>query len=93
MHVVQTKKPMFAFNVTLGIVVDDAIVTGENIYEYRWREMGFVKAAILWARDVALSITFAILTNVVAFLPLAFLPGVMGKIWKVIPMVYFADKV
>ncbi len=78
---------MFAFIVALGIVVDDAIVAGENIYEYQQQGMDFARAAILGARDVALPITFSILTNVVAFLPLFFVPGVMGKIWKVIPMV------
>jgi multidrug efflux pump subunit AcrB len=78
---------MFAFIVALGIVVDDAIVAGENIHEYREQGMDFVKAAILGARDVAMPIAFSILTNVVAFLPLYAIPGVMGKIWKVIPMV------
>jgi multidrug efflux pump subunit AcrB len=78
---------MFAFIVALGIVVDDAIVAGENIYEYRSRGMGFVQAASLGARDVAMPISFSILTNVVAFLPLYFVPGVMGKVWRVIPLV------
>ena len=78
---------MFAFIVSLGIVVDDAIVVGENIYEYRRRGMDNVKAAILGARDVAIPVTFSILTNMVAFLPLLFIPGVIGKIWKVIPIV------
>ncbi|MEJ2031805.1 MAG: efflux RND transporter permease subunit, partial [Deltaproteobacteria bacterium] len=77
---------MFAFIVALGIVVDDAIVAGENIYEYR-QTMGPVQAAIKGARDVALPVGFSILTNVVAFLPLYFIPGTMGKIWKVIPLV------
>ena len=78
---------MFAFIIALGIVVDDAIIAGENIYEYRQRGMGFVEAAIQGGRDVAVPITFSILTNIAAFLPLAFVPGVMGKIWKVIPLV------
>ena len=78
---------MFAFIVALGIVVDDAIVAGENIYEYQQRGMGFVPAAVLGARDVAVPIAFSILTNVVAFLPLSFIPGTMGKIWKVVPLV------
>ncbi len=78
---------MFAFIVALGIVVDDAIVAGENIYEHRQQGMGLLKAAILGARDVAVPITFAILTNIVAFLPLAFIPGIMGKIFRVIPLV------
>jgi len=78
---------MFAFIVALGIVVDDAIVAGENIYEYRQRGEGPLKAAVLGARDVAVPITFAILTNIAAFMPLYFVPGYMGKIWKAIPVV------
>ena len=78
---------MFAFIVALGIVVDDAIVVGENIYEYRNRGMTYIEAAVQGARDVAMPVTFSILTNIVAFLPLYFMPGVMGKIWKVVPVV------
>lgn len=78
---------MFAFIVALGIVVDDAIIAGENIYEYRQRGMGFIEAAIQGARDVSIPITFSILTNLVAFMPLMFVPGMMGKIFQVIPLV------
>lgn len=78
---------MFAFIVSLGIVVDDAIVVGENIYEYRQRGMPLMQAAIAGTHDVLLPVTFSILTNIVAFLPLCFIPGVMGKIWRVIPFV------
>ena len=78
---------MFAFIVALGIVVDDAIVVGENIYEYRQRGMPALQAAIQGARDVLLPVTFSILTNIVAFMPLCFIPGFMGKIWKSIPFV------
>ena len=78
---------MFAFIIALGIVVDDAIIAGENIYEYRQRGLNYVDAAILGARDVAVPVAFSILTNIVAFLPLALVPGVMGKIWRVIPLV------
>jgi multidrug efflux pump subunit AcrB len=78
---------LFAFIVALGIVVDDAIVVGENIYEYHQRGIPFGKAAARAARDVALPVTFSILTNVVAFMPMFFVPGVMGKIFRVIPAV------
>ncbi len=78
---------MFAFIIALGIVVDDAIVVGENVYEYRNQGMGFIKAAIRGARDVAMPVTFSIITNIIAFLPLCFVPGFIGKIWKVIPLV------
>jgi len=78
---------MFAFIVALGIVVDDAIVAGENIYECRQRGMSNIQAAIEGARGVALPVSFSILTNIVAFIPLYFIPGTFGKIWKVIPLV------
>jgi multidrug efflux pump subunit AcrB len=78
---------MFAFIVALGIVVDDAIIAGENIYEYRQQGLNRVDAAIQGAKDVATPIAFSILTNIVAFFPLALVPGVMGKIWRVIPVV------
>jgi multidrug efflux pump subunit AcrB len=78
---------MFAFLIALGIVVDDAIVVGENIYEYHQRGMPFIEAAVTGAREVAVPVTFSVLTNMVTFLPLMFIPGVMGKIWRVIPAV------
>lgn len=78
---------MFAFIVSLGIVVDDAIIAGENIYEYRQRGLSFIDAAIAGAKDVATPIAFSILTNIVAFMPLLFVPGTMGKVWQVIPLV------
>ena len=78
---------MFAFIIALGIVVDDAIVIGENIYELRERGVAPEDAAIAGTRDVAVPIGFSILTNIVSFLPLLLLPGSMGKIWSVIPIV------
>lgn len=78
---------MFAFIIALGIVVDDAIVAGENIYEYRQRGLSFMEAAVKGAQDIAVPVTFSILTNIVAFMPLMFIPGGFGKIWAVIPAV------
>ncbi len=78
---------MFAFIITLGIVVDDAVVVGENVYHYRRQGVPYLQAAILGAREVALPVVFSVLTNIVAFLPLMFIPGFLGKIFKVIPLV------
>ncbi|MCH8952589.1 MAG: efflux RND transporter permease subunit [Proteobacteria bacterium] len=78
---------MFAFILALGIVVDDAIVAGENIYEYLERGMSRIDAAIQGARDIAVPLGFSILTNVVAFIPLALIPGTFGKFFFVIPIV------
>jgi len=78
---------MFAFIIALGIVVDAAIVVGENTYEYRQKGVPFLKAAVMGAQEVAMPVTFSVLTNVVTFVPLLFVPGFIGKIWRVIPMV------
>jgi len=78
---------MFAFIIALGIVVDDAIVVGENIYEYRQKGFNHIDAAIEGAKNVTVPVSFSILTNIVAFAPLLFVPGMMGKIWAVIPIV------
>lgn len=78
---------LFAFIVTLGMVVDDAIVVGERTYFYRGQGHSPIRAAVLAAREMAKPITFAILTTVAAFGPMLFVPGVMGKIFKMIPLV------
>ena len=81
---------MFAFIVTLGIVVDDAIVVGENVHHHRRLGKGGIDAAIQGTREVAMPVTFSVLTNMLAFLPLFFVSGFMGKIFKYIPMVVIA---
>jgi multidrug efflux pump subunit AcrB len=78
---------MFAFILALGIIVDDAIVAGENIFEYLERGMSRIDAAIQGARDIAMPLSFSILTNIVAFIPLALVPGSFGQFWLVIPIV------
>lgn len=78
---------LFAFILALGIVVDDAIVVGENIYEQRQLGRPYLPAAITGAQEVGIPVTFSILTTVAAFLPLVFVSGTMGKFIKVIPLV------
>ncbi|HMO19172.1 MAG TPA: efflux RND transporter permease subunit [Oligoflexia bacterium] len=78
---------LFAFIIALGIVVDDAIVAGENIHEYRTKCSNSLVAAIDGAKNIAVPVSFSIITNIVAFVPLLFIPGMMGKFWQVIPFV------
>ena len=78
---------MFAFIVTLGIVVDDAIVVGENVYFHRQQGLPWYEAAVTGARDIATPVIFSILTNMVTFMPLLFVPGFMGKVFREIPLV------
>lgn len=62
---------LFAFITVLGIVVDDAIVTGENIYRRMREGEEPLTASIKGTKQIALPVTFGILTTVVAFSPLA----------------------
>ncbi|MFZ6053043.1 efflux RND transporter permease subunit [Halocola ammonii] len=78
---------MFGFLVVLGIVVDDAVVVGENIYEYRQQGMGALEAAIKGTKDISTPVVFSILTNIIAFVPLLFIPGTTGKFWWPLPAV------
>ncbi|MEW6995120.1 efflux RND transporter permease subunit [Colwelliaceae bacterium MEBiC 14330] len=66
---------LFAFILVLGIVVDDAIVTGENVYSHLQRGDAPLDAAINGTKEVAVPVTFGILTTAAAFLPLAFQTG------------------
>lgn len=78
---------MFGFIVALGIVVDDAIIAGENIFSHIEEGMSVKEAAIQGANEVAKPLTYAILTNIIAFLPLLLLPGSMKLLFGAIPIV------
>jgi multidrug efflux pump subunit AcrB len=78
---------LFGFILVLGIVVDDAIVTGENIYTHlRTAESG-EEAAIKGTQEVATPVTFGILTTIAAFMPFAFIEGNRGALFSQIPVV------
>ena len=78
---------LFGFIVILGIVVDDAIVTGENIYTHLRTSENSLDAVIMGTKEVAIPVTFGILTTVAAFLPIAFIEGVRGQLFAAIPVV------
>ena len=80
---------MFGFLVALGIVVDDAIVVGENIHEMREEEgdEDRMSIAIRATREIGRPVVFTILTTTVAFVPLLFIPGATGKYWWPMPAV------
>ncbi|MDX1389075.1 MAG: efflux RND transporter permease subunit, partial [Acidobacteriota bacterium] len=78
---------LFAFIVVLGIVVDDAIIVGENIHTIQHRTGTGLAGAIEGASEVSTPVIFAVLTTVAAFSPLLAIEGVMGKIMRVIPLI------
>ena len=78
---------LFALIVTLGMVVDDAIVVGENAFEKMGLGATPMQASIAGAKEMAVPVTFAILTTFATFAPMLFVPGVMGKIFRFFPLV------
>ena len=78
---------LFAFVTVLGIVVDDAIIVGENIFRHQEEHGDGLRGSIEGTQEIAKPVIFAVLTTVAAFMPLLFVPGMMGKIFRVIPLV------
>lgn len=78
---------LFAFILVLGIVVDDAIIVGESIFEHRKMGKTYLQAAIDGTLEVAGPVIFAILSTVAAFVPLMYVSGNMGKFIKAIPLI------
>lgn len=81
---------LFAFILVLGVLVDDAIVVGENIYSRQRLGGDRLQRAIEGTREVATPVIFGVLTSMAAFAPLLFVPGTMGKFIRVIPICVIA---
>ena len=81
---------LFSFLIALGIVVDDAIVIGENIYAHRQMGKSSMQAAIDGTIEVVPSVATSIATTVFAFMPMFFVTGVMGKFFAVMPLAVIA---
>jgi len=86
---------LFGFILVLGIVVDDAIVTGENVYRHLEHAESGEQAAIRGTEEVAAPVTFGVLTTMVAFLPMTMIEGVRGALfgqmaYVIIPILMFS---
>ncbi|MDZ7833858.1 MAG: efflux RND transporter permease subunit [Desulfobacterales bacterium] len=77
---------LFALIVVLGIVVDDAIVTGESIFVEQESGKEDEKAAIAGVQAVRAPVSIGVFTTVAAFAPLAFTTGTLGQIMRPIPI-------
>ena len=78
---------LFTFILVLGIVVDDAIVVGENIALFRERGMDPKEAAIKAATQVSTPVFFAVLTTMATFSPMLAVEGQIGAIWRIFPLI------
>jgi len=81
---------LFSFLMALGIVVDDGIVIGENIFAHRQMGKDPVRAAIDGATEVMPSVFASVATTIIAFAPMFYVSGVMGKFMAVIPFAVIA---
>ena len=70
---------VMGFILALGMLVDDAVVVGENVYSAQERGGGKLAGAIKGAQDVLVPVTFGVITTTVAFLPLLFAVGTLGQ--------------
>ena len=89
MGITANNMSLFGFIIVLGMVVDDAIVTGENIYaKVKSGDYDSMEAAIVGTEEVATPVTFGIITTIVAFLPLNYYDdSYIGNLGKQIPAV------
>ena len=78
---------LLAVVISLGMLVDDAVVVVEAIYCRLQRGMPALDASIEGLKEVVAPVTAAVLTTIAAFLPLMLLPGVLGEFMRVVPIV------
>ncbi|MFP3998565.1 MAG: efflux RND transporter permease subunit [Desulfobacterales bacterium] len=78
---------LFAFIMVLGIVVDDAIIVGENVFQKQEGGLGRLNASVEGSLQVGRPVIFSVLTTMVAFAPLLAVGGSMGKLMRDIPVV------
>ena len=78
---------LFALIVVLGIVVDDAIVTGESIFTEQDRKDRPANPALVGVKGIQAPVTIGVLTTVAAFAPLIFSTGTLGQILRPIPLI------
>ncbi|MBW2240374.1 MAG: efflux RND transporter permease subunit [Deltaproteobacteria bacterium] len=78
---------LFAFILVLGILVDDAVVIGENVHRHQEKGEDPLQSAIQGAQEVAIPVIFGVLTTVVAFMPMILSPGPFGQVFGAIGLV------
>ncbi len=82
---------LFGMIIVVGILVDDAIVVGENIFSQAERGVPPLKAAVNGTMEVLAPVATSVTTTIMAFTPLFFLVGFLGQmIWQVAAVVIFA---
>ena len=82
---------LFGLIMVLGIIVDDAIVVGESIFVHRKGGKPPLQAAVDGVSEVGMPVVAAVLTTIIAFIPLFYVGGIMGKFISILPVVVIAS--
>ena len=77
----------FAFILVLGIVVDDAIIVGENVHRHQERGGDGLGGAVRGAQEIGKPVVYAVLTTAAAFVPLLLVESAFGQMFRVVPLV------
>ena len=78
---------LFGLIMVMGIIVDDAIIVGESIFVRRKGGASPLEASVEGLSEVAMPVFTAVITSIVAFLPLMFVGGISGKFISILPVV------
>lgn len=81
---------LFAFIITLGILVDDAVIVAENIYLKVQQGIAMDIALRDGVKEMTLPVVFSVATNIIAFIPLLYVPGELGVMYKPMTLLIFA---
>ncbi|NNL65628.1 MAG: efflux RND transporter permease subunit [Myxococcales bacterium] len=73
---------LLALSLSIGLLIDDAIVVLENVYRHRQLGKGAVEAASFGTHEIGLAVVATTAANCAVFIPIAFLSGVVGRFFR-----------
>ncbi|MFH0926134.1 MAG: efflux RND transporter permease subunit [bacterium] len=73
---------LMALGLAVGVLIDNAIVVLENIFNYRQKNLSAAQAAEEGTNEIALAVAASTMTNLVVFLPIAYMSGIVGRFFR-----------
>ena len=73
---------LMALTISVGFVVDDAIVMIENIHRHREMGLSPLQAALVGSRQIGFTVVSISISLVAVFIPILFMGGILGKLFR-----------
>ncbi|MBL6459557.1 efflux RND transporter permease subunit [Belnapia sp. T6] len=73
---------LMALTISVGFIVDDAVVTVENVTRQRERGLSATQAALEGARQIGFTVLSITASLIAVLIPLLFMPGVVGRMFR-----------